>query len=97
MKTKLVREDRRFKQTYKEMIYTLLFFIFNILLVFALAFIPGYNVDAHEIDLIFGFPAWYFYGVILATILLCILTYLMVKFLFKDMSLDAYEEIEEEE
>ncbi|WP_077604281.1 YhdT family protein [Oceanobacillus sojae] len=92
----IFKEDERFKQCNKEVMYTIIFFIFNIVLVFALAFPLGYNVEASEIKLIAGFPAWYFYGVLIAIGLLCISTYLMVKFLFKDMPLDGYIEEEDE-
>jgi len=96
MKKEIVKEDKRFKQCNKEVVYTIVFFIFNILLVFGLTFPFGYNVEASEIKLVAGFPKWYFYGVVISTGLLCISTYLMVKFLFKDMSLDAYVEEDEE-
>ncbi|MEC5423316.1 YhdT family protein [Virgibacillus sp. C22-A2] len=96
MKIEDIKEDKRFKQCNKEVLYTIGLFIFNIILVFGLAFSFGYNVEASEIKLIAGFPEWYFYGVIIATALLCVSTYIMVKLLFKDMSLDAYIEEDEE-
>src|SRR5699024_11247471 len=75
MKKEIVKEDKRFKQCNKEVVYTIVFFIFNILLVFGLTFPFGYNVEASEIKLVAGFPKWYFYGVVISTGLLCISTY----------------------
>lgn len=90
MKKEKMKEDKRFKQCNKEFMYTVMFFAFNILLVFGLTFSLGYNVDANEIKLVLGFPQWYFYGVIVSFVLLSISTFFMVKFLFKDMSLEGY-------
>ncbi|SFD88367.1 Uncharacterized membrane protein YhdT [Lentibacillus persicus] len=89
-----MKDDARFKQCNKEFMYTFTFFVFNILLVFGLTFPLGYNVDASEIKLVLGFPQWYFYGVIVSFILLSISTFLMVRFLFKEMSLEGYEDAE---
>lgn len=96
MKKEQFKEDKRFKQCNKEFLYTIGFFIFNILLVFGLSFPFGYNIDASEIKIVAGFPAWYFYGVFISSLILCVITYLMVKFLFKDMPLDGYLEEDEE-
>lgn len=88
-------EDQRFKQCHREVWYTIGFFVFNVLLVFALVF-PSYHVPASEIKIVAGFPSWYFYGVIVATGLLVVVATLMIKFLFKDMPLDGYLEEDEE-
>lgn len=89
------KEDKRFKQCNKELMYTLVFFIINIVLVGGIS-LMAYNKPANEITMVAGFPAWFFYGCIIASAILCILTIIMVKTLFKDMSLDAYVEGEEE-
>lgn len=90
------KEDSRFKQCNKEMIYTIIFFLINVLLVGGISLL-AYNKPANELIFIAGFPAWFFYGCLIGSVILCILTGVMVKFLFKDMSLDAYIEEEENE
>lgn len=97
MNKKVIKEDKRFKQCNKELLSTIVFFIFNIVLVFGLTFPLGYNVEAKDIKIIAGFPQWYFFGVIISVIILCISAYVLVKFFFKDMSLDGYEEMDDEE
>lgn len=85
------KEDERFKQCNKELVYTLIFFVINVALVGGLCFLLAYNKPSDELTIVGGFPAWYFYGGVISTIILCVLTFIMVKYLFKDMSLDAYE------
>lgn len=95
MKKQRIKEDRRFKQCNRELVYTFVFFIINILIIGGISLL-AYGKPVDQISFIAGFPAWFFYGCLIGSLVLCVLTYLMVKFLFKDIPLDAYIEEEEE-
>ncbi|WP_408010085.1 YhdT family protein [Pseudalkalibacillus sp. A8] len=85
------KEDRRFRQCTKEMWMTILFFIFNLLVTGGISLWIGYNKPVSEVDIVMGFPDWFFYGGIVGWFLLMIGAYFMVKLFFKDMSLEAEE------
>lgn len=82
-------EDFRFKQCNREFFATLLLFVLNIFLVIGLSVALGHGVSGENMTMVFGLPAWFFWGGFGASIIFCIVSILMVIFLFKDMSLDA--------
>jgi uncharacterized membrane protein YhdT len=85
-------EDPRFAQCNKEMWATLGLFVVNILLVGGISLWFGLNKSADSMSYILGFPAWFFWGCLVGTIVFCILPYFMIKVFFKDMSIEAEDE-----
>ena len=85
-------EDRRFAQCNKEMFATLWLFVINIVLVGGVAFLIGLNKSADSMSYILGFPAWFFWGGLVGTFVFCSLPYFMIKFFYKDMSIEAEDE-----
>lgn len=82
-------EDPRFKQCNREFFVTLILFSFNIVLLIGLSVFFGHGVSGEEMPMVFGLPAWFFWGGIAASIIFCIASILMVILFFKDMSLEA--------
>lgn len=91
-KESIIVEDRRFKQCTKEMWLVLGLFVINLIVVGIPAIALGLNKPSSDITFILGFPAWFFWGGIVGSLIICILPLFMVKFFFKDMSIEAEEE-----
>lgn len=87
-------EDPRFKQCNREFVAVIVLWLLNILIVVGLTTALGQNVPAAEVGFTFGLPDWYFWGAIGGSVLFCVLSILMVVFVFKEMPLDA--ELDEE-
>mgnify|MGYP001232121612 CR=1 FL=1 len=85
-------EDSRFAQCTKEMWASIWLFVINILLVGGVSLLIGLNKSAESMSYVLGFPAWFFWGGIIGTAVFCILPYFMVKFIYKDMSIEAEDE-----
>ncbi len=84
-------EDRRYPQTNREALITLIFFLANCALIGGPALIFGYK-PADEVQLVAGFPVWFLYGAAVGAILACILAVVVVKLFFKDMSIQPEDE-----
>lgn len=82
-------EDPRFKQCNREFIATLILFAFNVVLVIGLSMALGHGVSGEDMTMVFGLPAWFFWGGFGASGIFCIASIIMVIFFFRDMSLDA--------
>ncbi|MET3699799.1 uncharacterized membrane protein YhdT [Bacillus oleivorans] len=85
-------EDKRFAQCTKEMWATIGLFVINILLVGGVSLLIGFNKTADSMSYILGFPAWFFWGGIIGTLIFCILPYFMIKYFYKDISIEAEDE-----
>ncbi len=87
--------DRRFRQGRYEALCSLalalLFFLWWYLFAYGLG-----SGDPAGYSLVMGLPAWFFYSSVLGPMLFCCLAWLMVKFLFKEVSLEAHEEDQQE-
>ena len=82
-------EDPRFKQCNREFFAVLVLFVFNILIVLGGSALFSRGVDGENVSIIFGLPAWFFWGGIVTAGVFCIASIIMVIFFFKDMSLEA--------
>ncbi|MGF1471749.1 MAG: DUF997 family protein [Rubrobacteraceae bacterium] len=87
-------EDRRYRQCNKEAVVTFAFFFVNFVLIGVVALVLGYNKPAEEVQFILGFPAWFFWGAVVGTILECILGIMVVVFFFREMSIQPEDEEE---
>jgi len=85
---KSFNDDPRYKQCNKEALVTVGIFIANIILIGVIPMLIGYNVPGDQVNIILGFPDWFFYGCIVGLIALSLLIILVVKIFFKDMDLD---------
>ncbi|MFA1820901.1 DUF997 family protein [Virgibacillus oceani] len=82
-------EDPRFKQCNREFFATLLLFLFNVIIVLGGASLLGHGAVGENMQMVFGLPAWFFWGGIVATAVFCLASIIMVRTFFKDMSLKA--------
>jgi len=85
-------EDTRYKQCTKEMFIVLVFGVVNFSIIAGLSMGIGLNKEAEEVRLVLGFPDWFFWGGFIGSTIVVILTILIVKFLFKDMSISEKED-----
>lgn len=85
-------EDSRFAQCNVEMRAVLGLFALNIILMGVVPMVIGLNKSASSMSFIFGFPDWFFWGCIVGALGFSILPYFVVKYFFKDMSIEAEDE-----
>lgn len=83
--------DRRYRQANKEALVAFLYWVVYLVLTSVVALGLGLNKPAEDIDFILGFPAWFFYSAGAVLVILCILPYFLVRFFYRDYSLDAEE------
>ncbi len=81
--------DPRYKQAHKEALAAFVYWVIYMILVSSVALIIGLHKPAKDIHFIFGFPAWFFWSAGVATGIMCILPYFLVRFFYKDYSLEA--------
>ena len=97
MKDQEFTEDPRYRIAAKEAWMAIFLFLLNFAWWFAFAYGLG-SQPPQEYSYIFGFPAWFFWSVIVGTIVFSVLAYVMVRFFYTDMPLaaDPYETASEE-
>lgn len=83
--------DKRYKTANREAWIGVGLVIFNFIWWFGFAYGLG-SKSPESYHYILGFPAWFFFSCILGFIVMMALTVFVVKFFFKDMSLEAEEE-----
>ncbi|GGP15058.1 YhdT family protein [Oceanobacillus neutriphilus] len=83
--------DKRYKIANREAWIGVGLVIFNFIWWFGFAYGLG-SKSPESYHYIFGFPAWFFFSCILGFIVMMALTVFVVKFFFKDVSLEAEEE-----
>ena len=81
--------DERYAICTRELWLTLMVFILNVLVVFALAYGIGYGRSPAELSFILGFPSWFFWGGLVATAIFSIVPAFLVRFGFKDIPITA--------
>ncbi len=82
--------DRRFRQARREALWSVLLALLFFLWWYGFAYGLG-SGDPGQYSMVMGLPAWFFYSSVLGPALFCCLAWLMVKFLFKEVSLEARE------
>lgn len=86
MKDQDFKEDPRYRIAAREAWMAVFVFLLNFLWWFAFAFGLG-DQPPQNYTFIMGFPAWFFYSVILGLLVFCILVYIMVNYFYTDMPL----------
>ncbi len=86
------REDSRYRQCNREFAAVLGFFVVNLLLVCGVSMVLGYNVPAEEVQLIAGFPLWFFFGGVVGSLILIVLPVFLIRYFFEEMPLGTEEE-----
>lgn len=86
-----MKNDPRFRQATFEAVCSvtlaILFFVWWYFFAYGLG-----SGDPAKFKFIAGFPEWFFYSSILGPILFCIAVWLMVKLLFKEVSLAPHDD-----
>ena len=81
------KEDRRFAQANREAVYAVVL----ALLYFVWWYVSAYGLGSgpvEEYKYVMGLPAWFFTSCIAGFLLFSLLAWIMVRFLFKDLSLE---------
>lgn len=80
--------DHRIKQANKEAMISLAVYAVYFLWWYISGYVIG-NKDPETYSYIFGFPSWFFYSCILGYPLITVILWLVVRFFFKEIPLDA--------
>lgn len=83
-----MKQDKRGRQANREALLALAVYA----LYFAWWYACGYGLgsgDPETYDYVFGFPAWFFYSCIVGYPLITLLLWAVIRFLFRDIPLDA--------
>lgn len=83
---------KRKKQIDKEIIITLVLYLFYFLWWYYFAYIHGDSNDVEHFKYIFGLPEWFFYSCVVGLIVVNILVFILVKLFFKNVSLEEEED-----
>jgi uncharacterized membrane protein YhdT len=85
-------EDPRYRVSVKEAQVSVGYWVLFTIAMMGVAWGLGGNREPEEIDYIAGFPAWFFWSALVTTgIFSTVVPYLMVKYLFTDIPLEAEE------
>ncbi|MDO5788347.1 MAG: YhdT family protein [Fusobacterium sp.] len=82
----------RAKQINKEIIITLILYIFYFGWWYYFAYLHTDSEDVKNFKYILGLPEWFFYSCVLGLIVINILVFIVVTFFFKNTSLEEEEE-----
>ncbi|MDN5852359.1 MAG: YhdT family protein [Actinomycetia bacterium] len=82
-------EDPRYAIANREALWGVGYWLVFTVVISAIAWLLGGNVDADELDFILGFPAWFFWSCLVATTVLSLLPIWIVRHYFTEMSLTA--------
>lgn len=85
-----MKTDRRFRQANFEALCSVVLAVLFFVWWYAFAYGLG-SGDPAQYRRVLGLPEWFFYSSVLGPVLFCLLAALMVKFLFKNVSLDQHE------
>lgn len=89
-------EDHRYRVSNREGIVAGLYFLVYTVATIGTAWFLGGGKGVGDIQLIHGFPAWFFWSTLVLGAAFCVVPYFLVKAFFTDMSLepDAGESVE---
>jgi uncharacterized membrane protein YhdT len=90
-------EDPRYRQCNREALISVAVFLVSFVIIGGVSLLLAYGKPAEEMRLIAGFPAWFFYGVVVGGIGIALLHIPVVWFFFKEMSIEAVDEERGEE
>ena len=89
-------EDPRYRQCNREALISVAVFLVSFVIIGGVSLLLGYGKPGDEIRLVAGFPAWFFYGVVVGGIVIALLPIPVVLLFFKEMSIEAVDEGGEE-
>lgn len=81
----------RKKQINKEVIVTLVLYLFYFLWWYYFAYMFKNSDDVKNFKYILGLPEWFFYSCVLGLVVVNVLVFILVKIFFKDVSLEEEE------
>jgi uncharacterized membrane protein YhdT len=82
-------EDPRYRIASRELLLALAYWATFTIVVTATAWTLGGGKDASELTFVLGFPAWFFWSVLVACVAFSIVPFFIVKFGFTDVPLSA--------
>ena len=86
-------EDPRYAQANREAWWAIAYWAAYTVVVTGSAWILGYDKPADELGFILGFPTWFFWSVLMSSLLFAIIPVLIIRRSFVDMPLDAHGEL----
>lgn len=82
-------EDPRYAVANREALWGVGYWILFTVVISGIAWWLGGNRDAEDLDFVLGFPAWFFWSCLVATVVLALLPILIVRRYFTQMPLSA--------
>lgn len=82
--------DPRYAVANREALWGVAYWLFFTVVISLVAWLLGGNREASDLEFILGFPAWFFWSCLVATILLSLLPIWLVRRYFTDMSLTPH-------
>lgn len=71
--------DPRYATSNREARIALIYWAVYAVVIIAVSWILGSGKKPHELTFVFGYPAWFFWGVLVAGAVLCVVPYFLVK------------------
>lgn len=82
-------EDPRYRVAHRELLLALAYWLVFTVVVTGTAWILGGGKEASELTFVLGFPAWFFWSVLVSCAAFSIVPYFIVKYGFTDIPLSA--------
>lgn len=82
--------DPRYAVANREALWGVAYWLFFTLVISLVAWLLGGNRDAAELEFVLGFPTWFFWSCLVATVLLSLLPIWLVRRFFTDMPLTPH-------
>lgn len=82
-----IEQDPRLKRAFREFLIAIGFCIVYSVVTLSVAWSIGMSKPAQEYTYIFGFPAWFFWGIIFCPLAFFLVAILIVTLVFKDVDL----------
>lgn len=82
-------EDPRYRVANREALWGVSYWAAFTVVVSGIAWLLGGNRDADELDFVLGFPAWFFWSCLVATVVLSLVPIIIVRRYFRDLPLTA--------
>ncbi len=83
-------EDPRYAIANREAWWAVGYWVVYTVAVTGSAYLLGYGTPGDELDFVFGFPTWFFWSVLVSSVVFSVIPALVVRRWFTEISLDAY-------
>jgi len=85
-------EDPRYAIANREALWAVGYWVVYTVVVTGSACLLGYGIPGDELGFVLGFPTWFFWSVLVSSVVFSIIPALIIRRWFTEMSLEAYGE-----